>query len=145
MSRDGLFPPLFKRVHPRYKTPHVSTWIAGLVVGLPAGVFATSDAADLSNIGTLFAFVLVSAGVVALRRTQPHRPRLFRVPLSPLVPLTSILLCTALMSGLTLITWIRFGGWMALGLAIYALYSRHRSEFGPRGQRWRRRDRVGDR
>ena len=86
MSRDGLFPKLFSAVHPKFQTPHWSTWVAGLAVGLPAGIFAVSDAADLSNIGTLFAFVLVSLGVIVLRRTQPDRRRAFRVPLVPLVP-----------------------------------------------------------
>jgi APA family basic amino acid/polyamine antiporter len=135
MSRDGLFPRLFSPVHKRFKTPHVSTWIAGVAVGLPAGIFAISDAADLSNIGTLFAFVLVSLGVIALRRRQPDRPRAFRVPLVPWFPLISVILCGGLMTGLTVITWIRFVVWLGLGLTIYILYSRHGSEFAkkPRG------------
>ena len=130
MSRDGLFPKLFSKVHPRFKTPHLSTWIAGFAVGVPAGIFAVSDAADLSNIGTLFAFVLVSLGVIILRRTQPDRKRVFRVPFVPWFPLISIILCGGLMTGLTVITWLRFVVWLALGLLIYIFYSRHRSEFG---------------
>jgi len=129
MSRDGLFPRLFSAVHKRFKTPHWSTWIAGFAVGIPAGIFAVSDAADLSNIGTLFAFALVSMGVIILRRTQPERPRGFRVPLVPWFPLISIGLCLVLMTGLTVITWIRFVVWLAIGLVIYLLYSRHHSEF----------------
>jgi basic amino acid/polyamine antiporter, APA family len=129
MSRDGLFPRIFSRVHKKFKTPHVSTWIAGLAVGLPAGFFAISDAADLSNIGTLFAFVLVSLGVILLRRKQPHRQRAFRVPFVPWFPLISILLCGGLMTGLTVITWIRFIVWLVLGLLVYAFYSRRHSEF----------------
>ena len=129
MSRDGLFPRLFSKVHPRFKTPHLSTWIAGFAVGLPAGIFAISDAADLSNIGTLFAFVLVSLGVIILRRTQPDRKRVFKVPFVPWFPLISILLCGGLMTGLTVITWLRFVIWLGLGLIIYIFYSRHRSEF----------------
>jgi len=129
MSRDRLFPKLFSRVHPRFKTPHWSTWIAGFAVGIPAGIFAISDAANLANIGTLFAFVLVSLGVIILRRTQPERRRGFRVPLVPWFPLISILLCFGLMTGLTVLTWVRFLVWLALGLLIYFLYSRHRSEF----------------
>ena len=129
MSRDGLFPRLFSRVHKKFKTPHVSTWIAGFAVGLPAGIFAISDAADLSNIGTLFAFVLVSLGVILLRRKQPDRKRAFRVPFVPWFPLISILLCGGLMTGLTVITWIRFVVWLVLGLIIYILYSRRHSEF----------------
>jgi basic amino acid/polyamine antiporter, APA family len=129
MSRDGLLPEHFSRVHPRFKTPHWSTWIAGLAVGVPAGVVDLGDAADLSNIGTLFAFVLVSCGVLLLRRTEPERPRGFQVPLVPLFPLVSVLLCGGLMTGLTVVTWIRFFVWLAVGLVIYFAYSRRRSEF----------------
>jgi APA family basic amino acid/polyamine antiporter len=132
MSRDRLFPKLFSAVHPKFKTPHLSTWIAGFAVGIPAGIFAISDAADLSNIGTLFAFVLVSLGVIILRRTQPERPRVFKVPLVPWFPLISIVLCGGLMTGLTVITWIRFVVWLVVGLGIYFFYSRHRSEFAKR-------------
>jgi basic amino acid/polyamine antiporter, APA family len=127
MSRDGLFPKIFSRVHARYKTPHISTWIAGFAVGIPAGIFAVSDAADLSNIGTLFAFVLVSLGVILLRKKQPERPRAFRVPFVPWFPLISVVLCGGLMTGLTVITWIRFVVWLIIGLVIYFFYSRHRS------------------
>jgi basic amino acid/polyamine antiporter, APA family len=129
MSRDRLFPKLFSAVHPRFQTPHWSTWIAGFAVGIPSGIFAVSDAADLSNIGTLFAFVLVSLGVIVLRRTQPDRPRVFKVPLVPWFPLISIILCGGLMTGLTVITWGRFVGWLIIGLLIYIFYSRGRSEF----------------
>ena len=129
MSRDGLLPKLFSAVHPKFKTPHWSTWIACFAVGIPAGLVDIGDAADLSNIGTLFAFVLVSLGVILLRRKQPDRPRAFRVPLVPWFPLISVVLCGGLMTGLTLITWVRFVVWLAIGLAIYFLYSRRHSEF----------------
>ena len=129
MSRDRLLPDIFSAVHPRFKTPHCSTWIAGAAVGIPSGLFDIGDAADLSNIGTLFAFVLVSLGVIFLRRRQPDRPRAFRVPCMPWFPLISVVLCTALMTGLTVITWIRFIVWLAIGLAVYFGYSRRRSEF----------------
>jgi APA family basic amino acid/polyamine antiporter len=129
MSRDGLLPKLFSRVHPKFKTPHWSTWIACFAVGLPAGFVDIGDAADLSNIGTLFAFVLVSLGVIFLRRRQPDRPRAFRVPFVPWFPLISVILCGGLMTGLTVITWIRFFLWLALGLLIYFFYSRRHSEF----------------
>ncbi len=129
MSRDRLFPALFSKVHSRFQTPHYSTWIAGFAVGVPGGIFAVSDAADLCNIGTLFAFALVSLGVIILRRTQPGRKRVFKVPLVPWFPLISIILCGGLMTGLTVITWIRFIVWLVLGLIIYFSYSRHRSEF----------------
>jgi APA family basic amino acid/polyamine antiporter len=129
MSRDGLLPKLFSAVHPKFKTPHWSTWIACFAVGLPAGFVDIGDAADLSNIGTLFAFVLVSLGVIFLRRKQPDRPRAFRVPFVPWFPLISVVLCGGLMTGLTVITWIRFVVWLAIGLCIYIFYSRHHSEF----------------
>lgn len=129
MSRDRLLPGVFSAVHPRFQTPHWSSWIAGLVVAIPSGLIDIGDAADLSNIGTLFAFVLVSVGVIVLRRTQPDRPRGFRVPLVPLFPVISVILCGGLMTGLTVVTWARFFGWLAIGMVIYLLYSRKRSEF----------------
>jgi APA family basic amino acid/polyamine antiporter len=129
MSRDRLLPRIFSAVHPKFKTPHWSTWIAGFAVGIPAGLVDIGDAADLSNIGTLFAFVLVSLGVLFLRKTQPDRPRSFRVPLVPLFPIISVILCGGLMTGLTVITWIRFFVWLAIGLLIYFFYSRQHSEF----------------
>jgi APA family basic amino acid/polyamine antiporter len=127
MSRDRLLPAVFSRVHPRYSTPHVSTWVAGLVVGIPAGVFDVSWFADLSNIGTLFAFILVSAGVIVLRKKQPDRPRAFRVPLVPLLPIVSIVCCLVLMLSLPLETWVRFFVWLVIGLFIYFGYSRRRA------------------
>jgi basic amino acid/polyamine antiporter, APA family len=129
MSRDGLLPKLFSAVHPKFKTPHWSTWIACFAVGIPAGLVDIGDAADLANIGTLFAFVLVSLGVIFLRRKQPGRPRAFRVPLVPWFPLISVVLCGGLMMGLTLITWLRFVIWLVVGLLIYIFYSRKHSEF----------------
>lgn len=129
MSRDGLLPRFFSALHPKFKTPHWSTWIAGFLVGLPAGFVDIGQAADLSNIGTLFAFVLVSLGVIFLRKHQPDRPRAFRVPLVPLFPIISVILCIGLMAGLLVITWIRFFGWLAIGLVIYFFYSRRHSEF----------------
>jgi basic amino acid/polyamine antiporter, APA family len=129
MSRDGLLPKLFSAVHPKFKTPHWSTWIACFAVGIPAGLVDIGDAADLSNIGTLFAFVLVSLGVIFLRRKQPDRPRAFRVPLVPWFPLISVVLCGGLMTGLTVVTWLRFVVWLGIGLVIYFFFSRKHSEF----------------
>ncbi len=86
MSRDRLLPKLFSRVHKRFRTPHISTWIAGFVVGIPAGIWDIDTFAELSNIGTLFAFMVVSAGVIVLRKKQPDRPRSFRCPWVPWVP-----------------------------------------------------------
>ncbi len=119
MSRDGLLPGLFAKVHKRFKTPYISTWIAGLFVGIPAGIWDIDDFADLSNIGTLFAFIVVSAGVLVLRNKQPDRPRGFRVPGCPWLPLLSIAFCLLLMLALPLKTWIRFFVWLFIGLFIY--------------------------
>ncbi len=127
MSRDRLLPDVFSKVHKKYRTPHVSTWLAGLAVAIPAGIWDIGTFADLSNIGTLFAFIIVSAGVVILRRTQPDRKRSFKVPFSPVTPAISALCCLALMLGLPLETWIRFVVWLIIGLAIYVTYSRARS------------------
>ncbi len=127
MSRDRLLPALFSRVHPRFQTPHVSTWLAGLLVGIPAGIFDISWFADLSNIGTLFAFIVVSVGVIVLRRKQPERIRGFRVPWVPFMPIVSIVCCLVLMVSLPLETWVRFFAWLAIGLVIYFTFGRHRS------------------
>ncbi len=130
MSRDGLLPRVFSHVHARFRTPHVSTWVAGFFVAIPAGIFDIGTLADLSNIGTLFAFVLVSLGVLVLRRTQPERRRGFRTPAVPAVPILSILCCLVLMASLPVETWLRFLVWLIVGLVIYFLYSQHHSEFG---------------
>lgn len=127
MSRDGLLPAAFSKVHKRFRTPHVATWIAGILVGIPAGIFDIGTLADLSNIGTLFAFILVSFAVLILRKSQPDRARGFRVPFVPTVPILSIVLCLVLMASLTLENWIRFFVWLAIGLVIYLLYSRTHS------------------
>jgi APA family basic amino acid/polyamine antiporter len=124
MSRDRLMPKAFSEVHPKYKTPHISTWVAGLFVGIPAGIWDIGTFADLSSIGTLFAFVLVAAGVLVLRKKDPDRPRRFRVPFSPVVPILSIVTCLILMMGLPLQAWFRFIVWLVIGLAIYILWGR---------------------
>ncbi len=135
MSRDGLLPKFFSKVHPVHKTPHISTWVAGLVVGIPAGVWDIGTFADLSNIGTLFAFVVVSVGVIVLRRSQPERPRSFRVPLVPWLPILSILCCLVLAMSLPLETWVRFFVWLGIGLAIYFLFSKKHSQLAdPSGE-----------
>jgi APA family basic amino acid/polyamine antiporter len=132
MSRDGLLPPAFSRVHPVHQTPHISTWVAGLAVGLPAGIWDIGTFADLANIGTLFAFVLVSAGVIVLRRRQPERPRSFRVPLVPWLPMLSIVSCFVLMLSLPLETWVRFFVWLVIGLAVYFIFGKKHSELADR-------------
>jgi len=129
MSRDGLLPKLFGRVHPRFRTPSTATWIAGFVVGIPSGILDIGTLSDLSNIGTLFAFALVSIGVIILRYRDPGRHRGFRAPGGIAAPVLSVLFCVLLMSGLPILTWLRFFAWLAIGLTIYFLYSRHHSEF----------------
>jgi APA family basic amino acid/polyamine antiporter len=129
MSRDRLLPSIFNRVHPRFRTPAFATWVAGIVVAIPAGLFDIGTLTDLSNIGTLFAFVLVSAGVIVLRYKDPGRHRGFRVPFGPVIPVLSVVFCILLMAGLPIITWLRFFVWLAIGLVIYIAYSRKRSEF----------------
>jgi APA family basic amino acid/polyamine antiporter len=131
MSRDGLLPKLFSRVHPRFRTPATATWIAGFLVGIPGGILDIGTLSDLSNIGTLFAFVLVSIGVIILRRKQPERHRGFRAPGGLAAPILSVVFCVLLMSGLPILTWLRFFVWLIIGLTVYMLYSRHRSEFSP--------------
>ncbi len=127
MSRDGLLPPVFSAVHPRFGTPHVSTMLVGGIVALVAGFIPLGELAHLANIGTLFAFVVVSVGVIVLRRVDPDRRRPFRTPLVPLLPIGSVLGCAYLMSKLPMDTWIRFVVWLAIGLVIYFLYGIHHS------------------
>jgi len=127
MSRDGLLPKIFSRVHPRFCTPDFSTWMAGFVVGIPAGLLDIGTLADLSNIGTLFAFALVAGGVLILRYREPNRHRAFRAPGGPLAPILTILTCLLLMAGLPITNWIRFFVWLAVGLVIYFNYGRKRS------------------
>jgi APA family basic amino acid/polyamine antiporter len=132
MSRDGLLPKVFSRVHPKFRTPDFSTWVAGFVVGIPAGLLDIGTLADLANIGTLFAFVLVSLGVIILRVREPERKRGFRAPGGIVVPVLSVLTCLLLMAGLPIMNWIRFFIWLAIGLLVYFFYSRKHSEFAQR-------------
>ena len=122
MSRDGLLPRYFSRIHPRYRTPYITTIWTGLIVGGVAMFTDIGSLADLTNIGTLFAFALVCIGVIVLRRTDKDRPRPFRVPFVPLFPLLGVFFCVALMLSLPIETWIRFLAWLAIGLLIYFLY-----------------------
>jgi APA family basic amino acid/polyamine antiporter len=128
MSRDGLLPSIFSRVHPRFRTPDFSTWVAGFVVGIPAGLLDIGTLADLSNIGTLFAFALVAGGVLILRYREPDRPRSFRAPGGLLAPVVTILTCLLLMAGLPIMNWIRFFVWLVIGLFVYQFYGRKHSE-----------------
>jgi basic amino acid/polyamine antiporter, APA family len=122
MARDGLLPQYFAKIHPRFRTPHITTIWTGVFVGGIAAVVDIGSLADLTNIGTLFAFILVCLGVVILRRTDANRPRPFRVPMSPLFPILGVLFCFVLMMSLPLETWIRFFVWLGIGLLIYFLY-----------------------
>jgi len=131
MSRDGLLPRAFSRVHSRFRTPHISTCVAGLLVAIPAGIFDIGTLADLSNIGTLFAFVLVAAGILVLRRTDPERRRPFRTPLVPFVPVLAIATCLYLMFQLPWVTWVRFVVWLAIGLVLYFSYGFRHSHLRP--------------
>jgi len=133
MSRDHLLPPKFADVHPKYGTPYKITIITGVVVALLAGFIPLSTLADLVNIGTLFAFVLVSIGVWLLRRTRPELERSFRVPWVPLIPILSALASLYLMLNLPAETWIRFGVWMVLGVVLYYVYGRKNSRFSIKG------------
>jgi APA family basic amino acid/polyamine antiporter len=127
MSRDGLLSPWFAKIHPRYRTPHVTTILTGVFVAFFSAVANIDEIVQLTNIGTLFAFVLVCIGIVILRYREPHRPRKFRVPFVPFVPILGVLMCLFLMLGLPRLTWIRFGLWLAAGLVIYFVYGRRRS------------------
>jgi APA family basic amino acid/polyamine antiporter len=130
MSRDGLLPAVFRKVHEKYRTPHVTTIITGLVVALGATLLDDDETYDLTNIGTLFAFLVVCLGVLALRIKEPERPRPFRVPVIWLVSPLGALACLYVMMGLPATAWKRFGIWMLLGLAVYLFYGIRHSRLG---------------
>jgi APA family basic amino acid/polyamine antiporter len=127
MARDGLLSPWFAKIHPRYRTPHVTTILTGIFVAVCAAVANFDEIVQLTNIGTLFAFVLVCIGILILRVREPERPRKFRVPFVPWTPLLGIAMCLIMMAGLPLLTWIRFILWLAAGLAIYFIYGMRKS------------------
>ena len=131
MARDGLLPQAFTRVHPRFRTPHVTTIVTGLVVGVLSSLASIEEMVDLTNIGTLFAFTLVCIGIPILRFRDPNRPRPFRVPFGPfLLPLMGAASCMGLAYYLPPASWWRFFGWLALGLSAYAGYGYSRSAIG---------------
>jgi basic amino acid/polyamine antiporter, APA family len=132
MARDGLWPPWLAKVHPQFGTPYRITLIIGVVVAAIAGTVELSTLADLVSIGTLFAFVLVSVGVVILRRTHPDLPRAFRTPAAPVVAVLAVISCVYLMLNLIGETWVRFGVWMAIGLVVYFLYGMRNSRLAHR-------------
>jgi len=131
IARDGLLPPVFARVHPKFKTPHVTTILTGVVVGLFAAVMSIDEMVDLTNIGTLFAFVLVCVGITILRYKDPARHRPFKVPFGAwLLPMAGAVSCLFLMYYLPPTSWWRFVAWLMIGLSIYLSYGYARSELG---------------
>jgi len=134
MSRDGLLPPVFGRLHARFRTPHVSSALTGLSCALLAGFYDVSTLGHLVSIGTLLAFAIVCGGVWYLRAREPERVRPFRTPLVPLVPILGILVCVFLMSRLPVEAWERLVVWLAIGLAIYFYYGRSHSVAGRRAR-----------
>jgi basic amino acid/polyamine antiporter, APA family len=150
MSRDRLLPPVFSAVSKRYGTPYRTTLITGTVVAALAFIFPLKTLAELVNIGTLFAFVLVAIGVTVLRRSQPHLERPFRVPFVPVIPILSVLASLWLMLNLQTTTWVRFAVWMLVGFVVYFGYSvrhsrvgREGGDAGPPGQERPRREVAG--
>jgi APA family basic amino acid/polyamine antiporter len=127
MSKDGLMPRWAGKVHPRFHTPHVSTLVTGAVVAIAAGVTPIGALGSLVSIGTLMAFVIVSIGIIVLRRTRPDLPRPFRMPLVPLLPILSAIVSFILMLSLPWSTWQRLILWMAIGITFYFVYGYRKS------------------
>ncbi len=128
MSRDGLVPKIFSAVHPKFKTPYKANLIFLLVVGAFAGFVPGDIVGDMTSIGTLFAFILVCAAVIILRKTDPDHPREFKTPLVPLVPILGIIVCGAMIFGLGWTNWLRLGAWLVIGFIIYFAYSKNHSK-----------------
>lgn len=135
MSRDGLFPKFFGEVDAKHKTPFKGTWFFGIVTSLAAGLINLNILSELVNVGTLTAFILVSAGVLIMRHTHPEIHRGFRAPGVPFTPIVSIIFCGTLVAGLNWETWIRFFVWLALGLCVYFGYGRRHSLLNPKNQK----------
>jgi APA family basic amino acid/polyamine antiporter len=127
VSRDGLLPPAFSKIHPRFRTPYIPTTATGIAVGITAALLPIEEIAQLTNIGTLFAFVLVCLGVLILRRIDPKQHRPFRTPWVPVVPILGVGFCLFLMARLPMVTWLRFFIWLGIGLVIYFTYGRFHS------------------
>jgi APA family basic amino acid/polyamine antiporter len=134
MSRDGLLPATFSKVHPTFRTPHLSTVLTGTIIALVAGLTPIGVLGQLVSIGTLLAFVLVCFGVILLRKTAPDAPRPFRTPAVPAVPVAGAAICLAQMLSLPGATWERLAVWLVLGLFLYFAYGRR---FAMAGRQWR--------
>ncbi|WP_053655472.1 amino acid permease [Streptomyces sp. MMG1121] len=132
MSRDGLLPRFFSRVHPRFRTPHRPTILLGVIIAIVAGFTSLAELAELVNIGTLFAFIVVAISVIILRRTRPDLPRAFRTPWVPVIPVLSVCSSLWLMLNLPAETWLRFAIWMVIGFVVYFLYGRTHSRLALR-------------
>lgn len=130
IAKDGLLPPVFARVHPKYKTPYVSQILTAIVAMILAGVLPIRILGELVSIGTLLAFVIVCISVIVLRKTKPGIPRTFKTPLVPLIPVLGALICMVQMIALPFDTWLRLIIWMALGCVIYFTYGKKRSVLG---------------
>jgi APA family basic amino acid/polyamine antiporter len=128
MAKDGLLPPVFARIHPRFRTPMQSNLLLGAFISVFAGFVPISVVGEMTSIGTLLAFVMVCLGVLILRKKEPNAPRSFRTPWVPVVPVLGILTCLLMMASLPLDTWLRLFIWLALGLAIYYGYGRRHSK-----------------
>ena len=135
MAKDGLLPKAFSKVHPKFRTPYVATLLTGMVAMVIAGFFPIGLLGELVSIGTLFAFAIVSGGVLFLRYKEPKRHRPFKTPLVPLVPILAILICLYLMFSLPLDTWLRLIIWMAIGIVIYFAYGYRHSKIRKTGHR----------
>jgi len=130
MAGDGLLPPVFSKIHPRFRTPYITTILTGIAVATAAGLFPIGVLGHLVSIGTLFAFILVCAGVWVLRRSRPEIKRPFRAPVVGFVAPAGVVTCFLLMYGLPVETWERLAIWMAIGLVVYFAYGRRRSKIG---------------
>jgi APA family basic amino acid/polyamine antiporter len=128
MSRDGLLPKVFSEIHPKHRTPYKSNWIIFGFCGIFAAFVPGDIVGDMTSIGTLFAFILVCAGVWILRVKRPDIQRQFKTPLVPLIPILGILVCGAMIYGLGWTNWLRLGVWMVIGLIIYFAYSIKKSK-----------------